>query len=211
MGNGNVMEENRFFYLLKYLGAYPVYPQNPVPALDYTMKLLEENLAVLIAPQGKRIPSTPLDDYHNLINEAKTGVGRVVLRSNGKVPVVPLYIHGSYEALSFGKAIPKLKSFISISFCRPLIFSKYTRKEEWNELDLDFHSNAKKISKTIMASIRDQMLIEEQYFFQILNKKAKKSIEELNLSHRTHPKVYKFLRNLLRYSPSELKHWIESL
>ncbi len=60
MTDGNAMEQNKFFYLLRYLGAYPVYPQDAAPALDYTMKLLKENLAVLIAPQGKRIPSTPL-------------------------------------------------------------------------------------------------------------------------------------------------------
>ena len=210
MGNGNAMEVNKFFYLLKYLGAYPVYPQNPAPALDYTMKLLKENLAVLIAPQGKRIPSTPLDDYHNLVDEAKTGVGRIVLRSNGKVPVIPLYIHGSYEALAFGKFIPKFKSFISISYCKPLLFSEYTRKEGWDESDPSFHSNAKNISKKIMNSIRNQMLEEEQYFFKILSLKTKNSFEKMNLSHRTHPKVYKFFHNLLQYSPAELKHWIDS-
>lgn len=210
MTNGNAMEQNQLLTLLKYLGAYPVYPQNPVPALDYTIKLLKENLAVLIAPQGKRIPSTPLDDYHNLIHQAKSGVGRIILRLNGKIPVIPLFIHGSYEALAFGKIIPKIKSFISISICKPLIFTKYTREEGWNESDPKFHSIANTISKKIMGAIREQMLVEEQYFFQILAQKKKIPLERLLISHRTHPQVYRVYQNLLRYSPAELKEWIDS-
>ncbi|PWI46690.1 hypothetical protein CEE45_15500 [Candidatus Heimdallarchaeota archaeon B3_Heim] len=210
MTDGNVMEQNKFFYLLKYLGAYPVYPQNPAPALDYTLKLLNENLAVLIAPQGKRIPSTPLDDYHNINNQAKSGVGRLILRFNGKIPVIPMYIHGSHEALSFGKILPKIKSFISISICKPLIFTEYTREQGWNESDPLFHSEAKMISRAIMTSIREQMLREEQYFFQILARKVKVPLEQLHLTHHTHPKVYQFFRNLLQYSPVELQQWINS-
>jgi 1-acyl-sn-glycerol-3-phosphate acyltransferase len=210
MTNGNAMEQNKFFYLLKYLGAYPVYPQDATPALDYTIKLLKENLAVLIAPQGKRIPSTPLDDYHNLVNQAKSGVGRIILRFNGKIPVIPMYIHGSHETLSFGKIIPKVKSYISISLCKPLIFTEYTREEGWNESAPSFHSMANTISKAIMTAIRNQMLVEEQYFFQIVARKVKVPLERLHISHHTHPKAYRLFRNLLQYSPVELKHWIDS-
>jgi 1-acyl-sn-glycerol-3-phosphate acyltransferase len=210
MANGNAMEQNKLFDLLKYLGAYPVYPQNPVPALDYTIKLLKENLAVLIAPQGKRVPSTPLDDYHNLIQQAKSGVGRVILRFNGKIPVVPMFIHGSLEALSFGKILPKIKSYISISICKPLIFTEYAQKAGWSESDPFFYSVANEISKKIMSSIKNQMLVEEHYFFQIIKSKLKIPLDQLHISHQTHPKTYRFFRNLLQYSPTELKHWIDS-
>jgi hypothetical protein len=210
MANGDAMEQNRFLYLLKYLGAYPVYPQKPAPAIDYTVKLLKENLAVLMAPQGKRIPSTPIDDYHNLANQAKSGVGRVVLKLNGKIPVIPLYIHGSHEALSFGKIIPKYKAYISVSFCKPLFFTEYTRKEGWDESNPDFHTNAKIISKRIMTSIREQMIVEEKFFFKILKRKTRIPLQQLEISRQTHPEVYRFFRNLLQYSPAELKHWIET-
>ncbi|UCG01969.1 MAG: 1-acyl-sn-glycerol-3-phosphate acyltransferase [Candidatus Heimdallarchaeota archaeon] len=170
MASGKAMEQ-KFFGLLKYLGAFPVYSQDPNPALDYAIKLLKENLAVLIAPQGKRIPSNPIHDYHHLIREAKSGVGRVILRLNGKIPVVPMYIHGSHEALSQGKIVPKFKSFISISFCKPLLFKKYNRKKGWSDSDPDFYSTANKISKRIMVSIRDEMIVQESYFFEIIKKK----------------------------------------
>jgi len=210
MANGEAMEQNRFFDLLKYLGAYPVYPENSTPALDYTIKLLKENLAVLIAPQGKRIPSTPLDDLHNLIGQAKSGVGRLILKFNGKIPVIPMFIHGSHEALSFGKIIPKIKSYISVSISKPLIFSQYSREAGWSESDPSFYSTANEISKEIMSSIRNQMLIEEQYFFQIIKRKLKIPLEKLNITHQSHPKIYQFFRNLLQYSPDELKQWIDS-
>ncbi|NHJ02071.1 MAG: hypothetical protein EAX86_07990 [Candidatus Heimdallarchaeota archaeon] len=61
-----------------------------------------------------------------------------------------------------------------------------------------------------MVSIRNQMLIEEQSFSQIINKKLKISIENINISHRTHLKIYRIFRNLLQYSPVELKQWIDS-
>jgi len=210
MANGKAMEQNRFLNLLKYLGAYPIYPENSTPALDYTIKLLKENIAVLIAPQGKRIPSTPIDDFHNLIHQAKSGIGRLVLKFNGKIPVIPMFIHGSHEALSFGKIIPKIKSYISVSICKPLLFSEYTRETEWTESDPLFYSTATKISKEIMSSIRNQMLIEEQYFFQIIKRKLNIPLEKLKVTHKTHPKIYHFFRNLLQYSPSELKQWIDS-
>ena len=210
MANGPAMEQNRYLHLLKYVGAYPVYPKNPKPALDYTVKLLKENLAVLMAPQGKRIPSTPLDDLHNLVNQAKSGVGRMVLRLNGKIPVIPIYIHGSHEALSLGNIIPKLKAFISVSICKPLSFREYTKKEGWDESDPDFYTIASLISKKVMSSIRDQMLIEEQYFFEIIKRKIKTPLEELQINHLTHPKTYHFFRNLLHYSPLELKKWLDA-
>lgn len=208
MANGKVMEQ-KFFSLLKYLGAYPVYPKNPQPALDYTVKLLKENFAVLIAPQGKRIPSNPLHDYHHLKREAKSGIGRVILRFNGKIPVVPMYIHGSHEALNKGKFIPKFKSFISISFCKPLFFTKYQRKEGWENSDPLFYTIANKITHQIMDSIRDQMIIQEKYFFEIIRKKLKTPLDKLKISPDFYRKTNRLITKLLHYHPEELKKWIE--
>lgn len=210
MSNGDAMESNCLLSYLKYVAAYPVYPKNPTPALRYTIRLLKEDLAVLIAPQGKRIPSTPLDDYHNLVNTGKSGVGRIVLLLNGKIPVIPMYIKGSHEALSFGNIIPKIKAYLSLSLCKPLIFKEYTRKEGWKASDPDFYSTANKISKKVMQSIRDEMLVVEKYFLQIIKDKFNKPLEELHIDHKSHPEIYHVFRNLLQYTPDELKQWINS-
>lgn len=200
--------EQKAFSLLKYLGAYPIYSQNPEPALKYTHRLLEENLAVIIAPQGRRVPSNPIEDYHNLERDAKSGVGRVILMTNGKIPVVPVYIHGSKEALDYGNIIPKMNSYISVSLCKPIQFTKYQREEGWINSDPEFYTTAHKISKRIMSAIRDEMLFQERYFFQIIRKKINIPLEELFISPETHFKAHQLIAKLLHYSPAELKQLI---
>ena len=207
MTSGKAMEQ-KFFRLVKYLGAYPVYSKNPKPALEYTHRLLEEKLAVIIAPQGKRVPSSPIDDYHNLIRDVKSGVGRVVLNFNGKIPVVPVYIHGSKEALDHGNIIPKMNSYISVSLCKPILFSKYQREEGWSDSDPEFYSTAHEISREIMIAIRDQMLIQEKYFFQIIKNNIDIPLERLSISPEIHSKAYLLIKKLLHYSPEELRQYI---
>jgi 1-acyl-sn-glycerol-3-phosphate acyltransferase len=163
------------------------------------------------APQGKRIPSNPLDDYHNIISEGKTGIGRLVLRLNGKIPVVPMYIHGSREALRIGNIIPRFKSYISVSFCKPLLFTQYTRKDGWDELSPEFYTTARKIVDRIMTNIREQMLIQEKYFFKILEKKFKVPVEKKHLYYQLKPKIDDFLFKLLEYPKEDLKKYLEKL
>lgn len=210
MASGKAMQ-NPFLGLVKYLGGFPVYPENPEPALNHAFKLLKERYAVFMAPQGKRIRSNPLLDYHNLINEGKSGIGRLVLRFNGKIPVVPMYIHGSREALSRGKILPKFKSFISISICKPLFFTLYARREGWSKLDPTYYKNARKIVNTIMTSIRNQMLIQEKQYFKVLERKFRVPIEKIQVSVRFKPKFDRFLFKLSKYHPEELKAFLESM
>jgi 1-acyl-sn-glycerol-3-phosphate acyltransferase len=208
MGSGKAMQSNMFFGLVKYLGAFPVYPENPEPALEYAYKLLKENIAVFLAPQGKRIPSNPIDDYHNLIKEGKSGIGRLVLRFNGKIPVVPMYIHGSREALGLGKIIPKYNSMISISFCKPLFFTQYSRKEGWDNLTPEFYTTARKIVDRIMESIKDQMMIQEHNYFELLERTFKIQIKNAQVYYRVKSKINKFLFKLLEYDKVELKKFV---
>ncbi len=211
IASGKAMQSNPFFELVKYLGAIPVYPDNPQPALDYSFKLLQENYAIFLAPQGKRIPSNPLFDFHNLISQGKTGIGRLVLRFNGKIPVVPMYIHGSYEALRRGKIIPKFRSFISVTFCKPLIFTQFTRREGWNDAIPKFYSTSRKIVNTIMTSIREQMLIQEESFLKILEKKFRIPLEKIQISPKSKPKVDTILSKLLEFYHEDLKKYLEEI
>ncbi|MFX0125187.1 MAG: lysophospholipid acyltransferase family protein [Candidatus Hodarchaeota archaeon] len=209
MASGKAMQNNFLFGLVKYLGAFPVYPDNPEPALDHSFKLLQENYAVFLAPQGKRIPSTPLYDYHNLIREGKTGVGRLVLRFNGKIPVIPMYIHGSREALRRGKIIPKFRSFISVTFCKPLLFPQFTREEGWDTSTPEFYSTARKVVDAIMTSIREQMLKQEEAFIKILEMKFRTPVEQIQISPKSKPKVDRILFKLLEFHHEDLKRYLE--
>ncbi|MFX1517013.1 MAG: lysophospholipid acyltransferase family protein, partial [Promethearchaeota archaeon] len=196
MASGKAMESNPYFELVKHLGGFPVYSDNPEPALNYAFKLLREKYAIFLAPQGKRIPSNPLDDFHNLIKEGKTGIGRLILRSNGKIPVVPMYIHGSHEALPPGSIIPKFRSYVSVTFCKPLIFSNFTKKGRWDPTTPEFYSAARKIVNTIMTSIRRQMIIQEKYFLKILERKFKNPVEKIQITPKKKSKVDMILYKL---------------
>jgi len=129
MASGKAMQQNFLYGLTRLVGGFPVFRENPNSAFNYAFRSLREGFAVFIAPQGKRIDKTPFHDYFNLVREGRTGVGRIILAMNGKVPVVPLFIHGTAEAWSPGNIIPKFGSHVSVSFGKPLYFHQYTRPD----------------------------------------------------------------------------------
>ncbi|MFX0013730.1 MAG: lysophospholipid acyltransferase family protein [Promethearchaeota archaeon] len=179
MASGKAMVENKFFGLTHYLGAFPVFKEDPKPALSTTVKLLKHGYAVYISPQGKRVGRTPFHDFHNLVQEGRTGVGRIILKTNGKVPIVPFYLHGAYEALRSGQFLPRFKANLSIRIGKPLVFKEYTRSQRWKESDPDFFPTAREIVDKIMWSIRFLMLIEEKYYFDLVEKVTKAPLERI--------------------------------
>jgi 1-acyl-sn-glycerol-3-phosphate acyltransferase len=210
MGAGKVMQKNPLFGLVRFLGAYPVFRENPDPALNYSCRLLRENIGIFIAPQGKRIQSHPYHDYFNLIREGKTGIGRLILKMNGKVPVVPAYIHGSAEALSRGRIMPRLGSFVSVSFSKPLLWNKYTRKEGWKETDPEFYTTARDIVNKIMSTIREQLLIQEKHYFNLLKRKFGSTIDNIVIPPEKKAKFNKNLSELVKIHPKVLQEFNES-
>ncbi len=210
MGAGNIMQENWFFRLLPYLGAFPIYPEKSVLGLKYAVKLLKQGVGVVIAPQGKRIIGTPYHDYFNLAKEGKTGVGRLILALNGKIPVIPAYIHGAAEALSRGKITPKYGSYISVSFGPPIFWHEYTRKNGWQNTDPDFFSTAREIADKIMVKIRDQMIIQEKSLFTILERSFGTTIDKITIPTSKKRKFDKLVFKLARVHPRQLHRLIKS-
>ncbi len=204
MASGKAMMENRFFGLTRYLGAFPVFKENPKPALNTTIKLLKHGYAVYISPQGKRIGRTPFHDFHNLAQEGRTGVGRIILKTNGKIPIIPFYLHGAYEALRSGQSIPRFKANISIRIGEPLIFKEYTRSKGWKESDPDFFPMAREIVDKIMWSIRFLMLIEEKYYFDVVERVFDAPLERIPIpSHKS--KHNRFLRKTTLLQREQLR------
>ncbi|MFW9778011.1 MAG: lysophospholipid acyltransferase family protein [Candidatus Heimdallarchaeota archaeon] len=211
MASGKAMDGNVFFGLLRVLGAFPVYRENPNLALDYAVRLLKKGLGVLIAPQGKRIFSHPLHDYFNLLKEGRTGVGRVILKLNGKVPIVPFYCHGAAEALGIGRIVPKYKAFVSVSFGKPLYFDDYSQNGGWDDSKPEFYETSREIVNKVMISIRNLLVLQEQHYFNIIKKKFRvKELEDIIIptgSRKT--SLNKFLYNLLHYHPRDLQRLAE--
>ncbi|MHA2174375.1 MAG: lysophospholipid acyltransferase family protein [Candidatus Hodarchaeales archaeon] len=205
MGNGYAMKENWLFSLTPWCGGFPVYRDKPTPALRHAVKTLKEGKAMFISPQGKRIGRSPVDDYFNLRKDPRSGVGRIILWMNGEVPVVPLYIHGAGAALSRGHFLPRYKSFISVSFGKPIFFEDFKKEGGWKEEDPNFFTNAKLIAARIMDSIHKQMLIQEENLLTIVEKKYNTSIQDITEDLRSERDFRRYLRNLCNYSPQDLE------
>jgi 1-acyl-sn-glycerol-3-phosphate acyltransferase len=144
------------------------------------------------------------------MDEGKTGIGRLILNLNGKVPVIPLYIHGSAEALSLGKIIPRFKAPISISFCKPLSFKKYSRKNGWNKSDPEYISTAHEIVDKIMTSIRNEMIKTEKHYFTFLERKFRRKIEQIKIPESKRYEFDKYLFKLLRIHPKRIQKYNET-
>ncbi|MFW9928756.1 MAG: lysophospholipid acyltransferase family protein [Candidatus Thorarchaeota archaeon] len=141
MASGKAMDKFPIFKSLKRLGAFPVYRENPEPALKYAEISLKAGLAVAIFPEGKRT-------IYKAPNRGKTGVARVIERLNYEVPVIPFYIHGSSEVLSIGRKLPRFGHYISIEFGSPIYFQTYENiKNSYERL--------RKITDTILLKISE--------------------------------------------------------
>ena len=209
MASGKAILENKYLGLTRYLGAFPVFKENPKHALETTIKLLKHGYAVYISPQGKRVGRTPYNNFHNLAQEGRTGVGRVILKTNGKIPIVPFYIHGAYEALRSGQILPRFHSNVSIRFGKPLIFQEYSRSQGWKESDPDFFFTTREVVDKIMWSIRFLMLIEEKYYFDVIERVFDAPLERIPIpSHKSD--LNRFLRKTTLLQREQLRKMLKT-
>lgn len=210
IASGKILLETLIGRLLLIIGAIPIFRENPKPALDFATKSVLEGFAVLITPQGRRIHRTPFHDYFNLAEEGRTGIGRIVLNTNGKIPVMPIYIHGTAEALRPGTVIPKFGSYVSISFGEPAYFHQYSRRGGWSESDTDFFPKAREVTDNIMHSIRNLFLKTEKHYLKLLELKFNTRIEDITISSKKQKEFNKFLHKLARVPPTQIQKLLES-
>jgi 1-acyl-sn-glycerol-3-phosphate acyltransferase len=169
-------------------------------------------MCVAIFPQGGRISRTPLADFHNhrLKIEGQTGVGRVILQLNGRIPVIPFYIHGSAEALGRGQKAPRWGSFISIKFGEPIYFNQFSQTEGWR-INKEFFLTARLIVNQIMERIWDLLREVEVDFLEFLERKLGFSINTSTIND-DHERIFnKLLTKLSKVSPKEIHKYVKSL
>lgn len=112
---------------IRALGAVPVSRDNNASAagaLRGFMKLYQEGSDVLIFPEGGR-------SLDGKLQPLEGGVALIAART--QAPIIPAFIHGSYEAMPTGATLVKPKK-IKITFGKPLKFSEevYKSKEGRN-------------------------------------------------------------------------------
>lgn len=95
-------------------------------ALKTALKLLGENRAILLFPEGTR-------GVEGRLGEGKAGAGMLAVLSGA--PVVPAYVSGTARAMPPGRAFPR-PGRVSVSFGPPLVFKSVgdeRRKERYRE------------------------------------------------------------------------------
>jgi 1-acyl-sn-glycerol-3-phosphate acyltransferase len=95
-------------------------------ALKTALKLLGENRAILLFPEGTR-------GVEGRLGEGKPGAGMLAVLSGA--PVVPVCVSGTARALPPGRALPRLAR-VSVTFGPPLVFKAAgdeRRKERYRE------------------------------------------------------------------------------
>ena len=95
-------------------------------ALKAALKLLAENRAILLFPEGTR-------GAEGRLGEGKPGAGMLAVLSGA--PVVPVYVSGTARALPRGRALPR-PTRVRVTFGPPLVFKTAgddRRKERYRE------------------------------------------------------------------------------
>ncbi len=200
---GQIFEDVPIFRLTRYFGAFPIDKNNPQLSLDYFYEQLKSNNDILIFPQGGRMARSPIEDYQKFTQEGRSGVGRLVLRMNGKVPVVPFYLHGTAEALQPGSFLPKFGSYISGTFGKPMYFDEYTQEKGWNQESQEFFSTAREITNNVMAEIQTLCYQTEQGLFKFIETKLNQPLESVQLSEFQSKQIRRKIRRWSKYSPQE--------
>ena len=205
---GDVLKENSLFKMMRYLGGYPINRKNREASLDYLYETLKVNLPIGIFPQGGRIGRTPVEDYQKLSEEGQSGVGRLILRMKNRIPVIPIYLHGTAEALSRGSIIPKFGSYISVTLGEPIFFDEYL-DQEWDINSKEFYETARIITDKIMKKIQDLCYDTEKGLFQILENIFNAPINKIRLTESQSKKLRKWLRRFSHYAPYEYASYHE--
>ena len=113
-----------YFYTRKMLGAFVSMALGAVPmerraasrkSMDRMERLLDQKWAVVLFPEGSRTPDGQL-------YRGKTGIGRIALKAG--VPIVPVGITGTYQAMPGGRSWP-VPAQAHVRFGKPLSFERY--------------------------------------------------------------------------------------
>ncbi len=114
-----------YFFTRKVLGTFVSMAMGAVPmerraasrkSMDRMERLLAQKWCVVLFPEGSRTPDGRL-------YRGKTGIGRIALKAG--VPVVPVGITGTHQAMPGGRSWP-VPSQVSVRFGKPLSFERYT-------------------------------------------------------------------------------------
>jgi 1-acyl-sn-glycerol-3-phosphate acyltransferase len=99
-----------------------------LPALQAAAKVLKLGGSIYLNPEGTRSVSGELLPF-------RVGVGVLAVEAN--VPVVPVYISGTHDAMPPGKFFPKPVR-VTVSFGKPVYMDGYVKRKD-TEMGYDIY------------------------------------------------------------------------
>lgn len=111
-----------FSSLIRQLNSYPIDGKNlNLQALKQICSLLQQNKKVVVFPEGVRT-------QQGSIGQVKSGIGMIALRSES--PIIPVYIHGTFDIWNRSRRFPKLLGKTACVFGKPIDWKKYSDLEK---------------------------------------------------------------------------------
>lgn len=124
LGRRTLFDHPRLAKLIARLNCHPVNREGADPAsLKMIVALLQQGQKVVIFPEGKRSPD-------GLLQQGQAGVAMLALKVG--CPVIPVYIHGTYELWSRHQTRPKFFGKTACIFGEPIYpeaFKSLPKKE----------------------------------------------------------------------------------
>jgi 1-acyl-sn-glycerol-3-phosphate acyltransferase len=137
-------------YFIRRLNAYPVKGNaTDLATFKLIASFLENEKKVLIFPEGIRSPDGNLCDFKN-------GAAMLALRVN--CPVIPVYIHGTFEIWSRFNRFPTLKGTTACVFGKPLYPDSYkylAKKEAQDEMTKDVKNSIENLRTWYEAGAKE--------------------------------------------------------
>ncbi|MFQ5729940.1 MAG: lysophospholipid acyltransferase family protein, partial [Waddliaceae bacterium] len=130
-------------WLIRHLNTYPLSGNiRDLSSIKTIGNLLEQEKKVVIFPEGVRTPDGKLA-------RVKPGIAMLSLRTN--VPIIPTYIHGTYEVWPCHRWVPKPWGKTVCIFGSPIYpdsFKDLDPKEAKKEIATAVHDSLADLSKT---------------------------------------------------------------
>jgi len=140
MARRSLVKGSLLRWLFKEWNTVLITPGEPeLSTIRKILKRLEIGEKVLIFPEGQR-------SYDGNLQPAKSGLGLIVARA--RVPVIPAYVYGTYNAMPRGRSLI-LPAKIIVAFGKPIYFDQILKSDK-NKKEI-----YREISETVMAKIAD--------------------------------------------------------
>lgn len=131
-------------WAIKRLNAYPVTgTAQDLGSIKVICHLLNENKKVVIFPEGNRTPDGSLGPI-------KSGIGMLALRCHA--PIMPVYIHGSFDVWDRTRKFPKLRGKTACVIGSPI---------DWQQFS---HLDKKAAQEAIAIKVRESLEVLRSWY-----------------------------------------------